>query len=132
MGRFTIIMTRKHILCNSISTSSPGHHISRKSPHPCVLTSCGDTGRGRNSRPAPAKTGSNLRLAGSADIIVSQKSRFEISLSMKIFLCINVLPAWFDQIRRKYYKVISNSLHYTSMRLMPPPHIPVINTHTSL
>ena len=42
--------------------------------------------RSRNSRPAPAKTDSNHHLAGSIEIIALQKSRFEITLSMKYFL----------------------------------------------
>ena len=41
--------------------------------------------RSRNSRPAPAKTDSNHHLAGSIAIIALQKSRFEITLSMKYF-----------------------------------------------
>ena len=45
----------------------------------------GDTPRSRNSRPAPAKTDSNHHLAGSIEIIALQKSRFEITLSMKYF-----------------------------------------------
>ena len=41
--------------------------------------------RSQNSRPAPAETDSNHHLAGSIEIIALQKSRFEITLSMKYF-----------------------------------------------
>ena len=42
--------------------------------------------RGRNNRPAPAKTGSNLRLAGLKGSEMSQKSRLEITLNMLFIL----------------------------------------------